>query len=66
MIAYCGLQCDSCPIYFATMEQDQSQQQAMRVLIAEQCSNYYRKIIQPEEVTDCEGCIVNTGGGKGI
>jgi hypothetical protein len=40
MIAFCGLDCGSCPIHLATLEQDKSQQYAMRS-IAEQLSKYY-------------------------
>ena len=61
MIAYCGLRCDSCPIHLATLEQDKSRQQTMRKSIAEQCSKNYHMNLDPEEVTDCDGCRANTG-----
>jgi hypothetical protein len=61
MIAYCGLTCDSCPIYLATLEQDKSHQQTMRVSIAKLCSENYGMNLRPEDVTDCDGCRANTG-----
>lgn len=61
MIAYCGLECDSCPIHLATLELDKSLQQSMRELIAEQCSKLYGMNLKPEEITDCDGCLANSG-----
>jgi len=61
LIAYCGLRCDTCPIHLATHEQDMSQQQTMRKSIAEQCSKIYGMNLQPEDITDCDGCRANTG-----
>jgi hypothetical protein len=61
MLAYCGLTCDSCPIYLATLEQDKSNQQTMRERIAEQCSEIYGMNMRPEDVTDCDGCRADTG-----
>ncbi len=61
MIAYCGLLCDTCPIHLATLEQDEANQHAMRVSIAEQCSSLYGMNMMPEEVTDCDGCRAETG-----
>jgi hypothetical protein len=61
MIAFCGLNCASCPIHVATLEQDQTLKQSMRAAIAEQCSKYYNMNIQPEDVMDCDGCCADTG-----
>jgi hypothetical protein len=61
MIAFCGLKCDSCPIYLATLEEDALLQHTMRESIAEQCSKVYGMNIQTEDVTDCDGCRSNTG-----
>jgi len=61
MIAYCGLICDTCPIHLATLEQDDSRKQLMRISIAEQCSKIYGLNMQPEDVTDCDGCKAETG-----
>ena len=56
MIAYCGLLCDNCPIHQATIEQDESRQQTMRVSISEECAKHYGLYLQPEEINDCDGC----------
>jgi hypothetical protein len=61
MIAYCGLKCDSCLIHMATLEQDLSRQREMRISIARQCTEQYGMKLQPEDVTDCDGCKANTG-----
>jgi len=61
MIAYCGLTCDSCPIHLATLEQDNSRQYAMRISIVQLCSEKYGMNLQPEDITDCDGCRANTG-----
>jgi len=60
-ISYCGLICDSCPIYLATREPDPLVQQKMRQSIAEQCRSLYGMSIQPEDVADCDGCRSETG-----
>jgi hypothetical protein len=61
MIAYCGLTCGSCPIHLATLEKDKSNQQKMRVSIARICSEQYGMNLQPEDITDCDGCRADTG-----
>ena len=38
MIAYCGLDCEPCPIHLATLEPDPAKQRAMRVEVARVCS----------------------------
>ncbi|HPR32508.1 MAG TPA: DUF3795 domain-containing protein [Prolixibacteraceae bacterium] len=61
LTAYCGLRCDTCPIHLVTLEQDVSQQQNMRESIAEQCSKLYGMNLQPEDISDCDGCRTDTG-----
>ena len=61
MIAYCGLLCDSCPIHLATIEEDKLLQRKMRASIAEQCFREYGMELEPEDITDCDGCSANTG-----
>lgn len=61
MIAYCGLNCNTCPIHLATIEPDQKQQQTMRESIAELCTKQYRMNLQLEDITDCDGCRADTG-----
>jgi hypothetical protein len=60
-MAYCGLTCNSCPIYLATLEEDTYQQHSMREKIAEQCSTYYDMNLQAEDISDCDGCRAGTG-----
>jgi hypothetical protein len=59
MIAYCGLNCYTCPIHLATNEPDQIKQQKMRESIAELCTKQYGMNLQPEDITDCDGCRAN-------
>ena len=61
MIAYCGLNCGSCPIHLATLEQDKAKQQKMRESIARQCTEVYHMNLMPEDITDCDGCRADTG-----
>jgi hypothetical protein len=56
MIAYCGLDCEECPIHVATLELDQAKQQTMRIEIARICSQLYGMQLLPADVTDCDGC----------
>ncbi len=60
MIAYCGLDCSSCPIHLATLEQDLSVQQTMRISIASILAERYGMKLQPHEINDCDGCRTNT------
>jgi hypothetical protein len=60
-IAYCGLDCSSCPVHLATLEPDAGKQCAMRVSIAHECFEHYGMRMLPEEVNDCDGCRANTG-----
>lgn len=61
MIAYCGLNCSTCPIHLATIEPDRGRQQAMREDIARQCTEVYGMNIDPKDVNDCDGCLSPTG-----
>ena len=61
MIAYCGLDCQSCQIHLATIEPDDSKRKVMRTSIAQICSEQYGMSMKPEDVTDCDGCRSNTG-----
>jgi hypothetical protein len=60
MVAYCGLECNGCPIYLATLEPDRSKQLTMRIEIARICAERYGMKLPPEEVTDCDGCRSET------
>ena len=61
MTAYCGLACNTCPIYLATLETDISCQQEMRISIAQICTEKYNMKLHPEDINDCDGCRAETG-----
>lgn len=61
MLAFCGLKCDTCPIFIATLEEDKTKQYEMRKMIAENCFEIYRLSISPEQINDCDGCKLLTG-----
>ncbi len=61
MTAYCGLNCETCPIHLATLEQDKARQKTMRVSIAKLCAEQYGMNLRPEEITDCDGCRADMG-----
>jgi|WetSurMetagenome_2_1015567.scaffolds.fasta_scaffold00339_23 hypothetical protein len=59
-VAYCGLACDGCPIYLATQESDLTRKHAIRESVAQQLYEYYKILMQPEDINDCYGCQANT------
>ena len=61
MIAYCGLDCEACPIRQATMATDREVRRRMRIEIARQCTRHYGMLMKPEDVTDCDGCSSGSG-----
>ncbi len=61
IIAYCGLNCETCPIHVATLEPDKAIQSEMRNSIAKKCNEVYNIQMDAEEITDCDGCKANTG-----
>lgn len=61
LIAYCGLDCNGCPIYWATREPDKEKQLEMRIDIMRLCREHYGMDVQPEDITDCDGCCSQTG-----
>lgn len=61
-LSYCGLICQTCPIYLATRELDEEKRYKMRVDIARQIKELYGQEFKPENVTDCDGC--KTQGGR--
>ncbi len=56
MLAYCGLVCDTCPIYLATRTANKEEQARMRVEIARLCKEQYGMNSEPADITDCDGC----------
>jgi Protein of unknown function (DUF3795) len=59
-IAYCGLTCQTCPIYLATRQENGEEQARMRAEIIQLCKDHYGIDYKVEDITDCDGC--NTGG----
>jgi hypothetical protein len=62
MLAYCGLVCDTCPIYLATRVTNVEEQTRMRVEIARLCREQYGLKYEPADINDCDGC--RTEGGR--
>jgi len=60
LVAYCGLTCKSCPIYWATREENKEKQKKMRIKISQLCSEQGLDI-HPEDITDCDGCRTESG-----
>jgi hypothetical protein len=60
--AYCGIVCQTCPIYLATGEGDGEKQRTMRIEIARQITKHNGARFDPESITDCDGC--RTIGGR--
>jgi len=61
ILAYCGLICQGCPIYWATREQNAKKKHEMRAEIARQINDIYKEKLKAEDVTDCDGCKAETG-----
>jgi hypothetical protein len=56
MIGYCGLTCQTCPIYLATRQENKEEQARMRAEIVQQCKEQYGMNYELEDITDCDGC----------
>jgi hypothetical protein len=61
MSAYCGLVCQTCPIYLATRVESQEERERMRVEIAQLCREQYGMAYEPQDITDCDGCREDEG-----
>ena len=61
MLAYCGLDCESCPILKATGEEDPGKKLELRIMIASELSKVYGIKMEPEKVGDCDGCRTENG-----
>ena len=62
MVAYCGLACQTCPIYLATRQENTEEQARMRAEIVQLCKEQYGMDYELEDITDCDGC--RTEGGR--
>jgi Protein of unknown function (DUF3795) len=56
IIAYCGLTCQTCPIYLATRQEKKEEQARMRAEIIKLCKDNYGINYMLEDITDCDGC----------
>lgn len=61
LLAYCGLSCETCPIYQATLEPDSTIQEKLRESIAEECRTVYGMNLLAADIGDCDGCRADTG-----
>ncbi len=55
-LSYCGLSCETCPIYVAARESDRDKQTKMRSEIADMCTKHYGVSYQANDINDCDGC----------
>ncbi|MBN1465685.1 DUF3795 domain-containing protein [candidate division KSB1 bacterium] len=58
--AYCGINCDKCPIHLATLESDPAIQVRMRTEIADLIWQKYEIKLSAAEITDCDGCVATS------
>jgi hypothetical protein len=61
LLAYCGLDCATCPIYLASREADEKKRLAMRRDIARFITEHYGMSMQAEDIGDCDGCRASPG-----
>ena len=61
ILAYCGLDCNSCPIYLATREENKEKQKRKRKVIVLLIKKHYGLKLNLEDITNCDGCTVDTG-----
>jgi hypothetical protein len=60
-LSYCGLICNTCPIYLVTRENNREDQTRKRIEIARLCREQYGLEYQPVDITDCDGCRTENG-----
>jgi hypothetical protein len=61
MLSYCGLICNTCPIYTATRETNKEEQTRKRTEIARMCREHYGMNYEFSNITDCDGCRTDNG-----
>jgi len=55
-LGYCGLICQTCPIYVATRIEDKEEQERRRTEIARMCREEYGMMYDVKDIIDCDGC----------
>lgn len=60
-VAYCGLDCNGCPIRWATLEPNLGMQRKMREAIVRLGREHYGMEMEHEDITDCDGCRAEIG-----
>lgn len=60
-LAFCGLDCGTCPIHLATLEEDPDVKAGMRIEIADMLARIYSSIPKPDIISDCDGCRIING-----
>lgn len=60
-VACCGLDCNGCPIRWATLEEDPNKRAKMRTAIAQFGREHYGVEMKAGDITDCDGCRAKTG-----
>ncbi|MBD3289173.1 DUF3795 domain-containing protein [candidate division KSB1 bacterium] len=61
VLAYCGLLCDGCPIYWMSIEKNAAKKAKMREVIAEMTRELYGMEMSAEDFTECDGCLSISG-----
>lgn len=61
VVSYCGLLCQGCPIYLATIETDKIKKDKMIMDIIDMCKKHYGIEYKYEDITDCDGCKSDSG-----
>jgi hypothetical protein len=61
LLSYCGLVCNTCPIYLATREVNKEEQMRKRTEIAKICKDQYGMQYELSDITDCDGCRTKDG-----
>jgi len=59
-VSYCGLTCQTCPIYIATRMENKEEQARKRAEIAQMCVQYYGKNYEAKDINNCDGCRSTT------
>jgi hypothetical protein len=60
MIAYCGLDCQTCPIYLVAREKNKEKQKEEKKEIVKLIKEHYGLDFKLEDITDCDGCRSET------